>query len=93
MILEEHQDNILKLIKEYCIKYNQAPTACYYPIALYDDLLLAIKERAYRDNSSFAYGLVTIYHNAMSDHYLALFDVKIYRSIVTEIDFNVPERD
>jgi hypothetical protein len=87
--VEEYRSYFRKLFQSYQKKYKEWPTTCYCPIPIYDDIIEAIKNKAYHyDYESHLYQ--KIYSEILKDHYLTLFETRLYRSIVTEIDFNVP---
>lgn len=89
----EIQNELRDEIFDYSRKHKQAPpTMCYMPINRYDELISEMRKTSV-ENTIEGDVMSRFLFNLYKDHYITFFGCRIYRSIVKEIDFNVPERN
>ena len=93
------------LIKEYVLvfqeyfnifqaKHGQWPEVCYCPEAIYDNLMEAVKKASLDYDDPTSYNYCNMYHAAMyMDYYITILNVRIYKSKIDKVEFNVPVRE
>lgn len=92
MNIKEHEKNFYEFFKKYNMKYQEWPESCYCPVLIYDDLIEEIRKKAIDLSHPLNRLYSDIYFSTVREHYLTIFGVRLYRSIVTEMDCNAPKR-
>lgn len=57
---------------------------------MYDELMYEIRETI-KEPTLEGFSMMAMYQEFTRDHYITFYGCKLYRSLVKEIDFNVPD--
>ena len=87
---QQIKGELYQAILAYHLKFDQNPQLCYIPISMYDEFMHEIRETA-KEPTIKGCSLMGLLPQFNCDHYMTFYGCKLYRSLVKEIDFNVPD--